>query len=327
MGLVNKTTINFTVEQSGKLGRSLLTTKPQKAVNIEGLRYMPQQLTTDVVEVTQKAVQQTSASINPAKLQELAGKGLSLNQIATELGVTQSTVRNALKVNNIITDSQQGFRIIKNYFSAATREDKAKALAEIDKYLEQIAKEEVKLHKGSSYEDCLQDVRLRFFELIDKRANGQHVPRDIFKMVRETAQKSEKKEIKTVSLDSLSKNAKPDIQDPKSGIDMVEDNDFRQYYVKNLEQVLRVREVEFIKRHYIGNESYEQLSEVFCFTPKRIKAIIDKAKPRAIELYEKLKTDYYKREWKSLEFEKERDFWHEANGYKLVDGKYAIKKW
>ena len=93
MGLVNKTTLNFIVEQSGKLGRSLLTVKPQKAVNIEGLRYMPQKLSTDVVEVTQKAVQQTSTAINPVRLQELADKDLSLNQIASELNTTYWAVR------------------------------------------------------------------------------------------------------------------------------------------------------------------------------------------------------------------------------------------
>lgn len=225
MGLVNKTTINFIVEQGGKLGRSLLTTKPQKAVNIEELRYMPQQLTTDVVEVTQKAVQQTSTAINPARLQELADKGLSLNQIASELNTTQGAVRFALKKNNIVTDAQRKFQVIQEYFSATTREEKAKAFAEVDKYLQEIAREEVKLRKGYSYEDCLQDVRLRFFELAERRQNGA-ISFAWKQLARaEETQSAIKKEMKTVSLDS-SRIAGADRAVHDSQIERFESEDF-----------------------------------------------------------------------------------------------------
>ena len=59
MGL-QKVAFNFMVERGGKLAKSLLCTKPQKAVtSIKGLKYKP--LTTDTVQIAKKEVAQINA--------------------------------------------------------------------------------------------------------------------------------------------------------------------------------------------------------------------------------------------------------------------------
>ena len=80
MGLVNKTTLNFIVKQGEKLVESSVLKKPRIA-SFEGLQYVPQRLSSDVVEVSQKTLQQAKTAIEPAKLQELVKKNLSLNQM------------------------------------------------------------------------------------------------------------------------------------------------------------------------------------------------------------------------------------------------------
>ena len=112
MGLINKTTLNFIVKQGEKLVESSLVRKPSIA-SVEGLRYMPQQLSTDVVKISQKALQSTKIALEPATLQELVNKGLSLNEIASELGVKVGKVRIYLAKYNIVSDSQKEFRMLK----------------------------------------------------------------------------------------------------------------------------------------------------------------------------------------------------------------------
>ena len=68
-----------------------------------------------------------------------------------------------------------------------------------------------------------------------------------------------------------------------------------------------------------------QISECLGLGVDRIRSIIQKATSRAVSLDEKLKTDYYKREWLSLKFNKERELYRETNGYRFVDGNYAVE--
>ena len=242
---------------------------------------MPQQLSTDVVEVSQKVLQQANTTINPARLQELAERGLSLNQMATELNTSLGSVRFALKKNNIVTDAQKKYRVIQEYFSATTQEEKAKAFVEVDKYLEQIAKEEVKLRKGYSYEDCLQDVRLRFFELAERKQNGGGAFNfDTLQRLKET-QTAAKQEIQTVSLDS-SRIAGADRAVHDSQIGRFESEDFynlmRGYcIVEPLNERSRIILEDYLKEGHVSAD----LCDRFGLTLERVKQILtDKAIPK-----------------------------------------------
>jgi DNA-directed RNA polymerase specialized sigma24 family protein len=270
MGLINKTTLNFIVKQGEKLVESSLVRKPN-ITNVEGLRYMPQQLSTDVVEISQKALQSTKTALEPATLQELVNKGLSLNEIASELGVKVGKVRCYLAKYNIISDAQKEFRILKRYFTATTKEEKSKAFEEIDKYLQQIAKEELKQKKGSTYEDCLQDIRLRFFEIAEKsKQDGISFPYRILKTIQETRPVI-KQEIKTVGL------SKADLKAADSGIELFETKDYEDYLWKYAHRHLRGREAYSLEQYLCEDKTIKEIAEYFWLTPKRAKDIIKSA--------------------------------------------------
>ena len=279
MGLINKTTLNFIVKQGEKLVESSLVRKPSIA-SVEGLRYMPQQLSTDVVEISQKALQSTKIALETATLQELVNKGLSLNEIASELGVKVGKVRKYLAKYNIVSDSQKEFRMLKGYFTATTREDKVKAFEEIDKYLQQMAKEELKLKKGSTYEDCLQDVRLRFFEIVDKsRQDGVSFPYSILRTMRET-KPAIQQEIKTVSL------SKADLKVADSGIELFEAKAFEDYLWKYAHRHMRERDAYSLEQYLREDKTIKEIAEHFWLTPPRMKTIIEDALPKLQKQFE-----------------------------------------
>ena len=330
MGLINKTTLNFIVKQGEKLVESSVVKKPDIA-SFDGLRYMPQDLLTDVVEVskplrsyekflTKDLLKPLSESdkkrkeiaeelgisvrtlriylkklglykpitelrtpkdtMKQARLQELVSKGLSLNEIAEELGVKVGKVRWDLSKYNIISDVQKEFRMLKGYFTATTKEDKAKAFEEIDKYLGQIAKEELKLKKGSSYEDCLQDVRLRFFEIVDKsKQNGVSFPYSILRIMRNERPPIQQ-EIKSVGL------SKADLRAADRGIKSFEAKDYDDYLWKYAYRHIREREVYSLEQYLREDKTIKEIAEHFCFTPSRMKDIIEDALPRLQEQFE-----------------------------------------
>ena len=169
---INKT-LNFVVKQGEKLTESYIL-KKANVTNFKGLKYAPQNLSEDVVQIGKK----TKVSIDIEKLQILANKNLTLNEISTELNLPMSTIRSYMKKYNIATDSQKKTQAIREYFSASTPKDKDKAFEKIDEYLKQIAQKDFEQKKGPTYEDCLQDARLKFFEIIykgQKKVNAHKV--------------------------------------------------------------------------------------------------------------------------------------------------------
>lgn len=312
--------INFLVKQGEKLVESSLL-KKSTTVSIKDLRYAPKQLTTDIVELTQKShpnakvltkeileplvssgkkmseiteilgvssdtvkkylkqsglykparVPNTLDKIERARLQELVDKGLSLHQIASELGVKVGKVRIYLDKYNIISDAQNEFRILKRYFSATTQEEKAKAFSEIDKHLEQIAKEEFKLKKETSYEDCLQDVRLRFFETVDEsQKKGISFPSGILKTMR-NAKPVLNQEIKTVEL------GKCDIGIADEGIEMFESNNYENFLWNYLRNNMKKREPVALEKYIREDKSTKEIASSFGLTVSQTRNILNDA--------------------------------------------------
>lgn len=267
--------INFLVKQGEKLVESSLL-KKSTTLSTKGLRYAPKQLSTDIVELTQKT------KLDPKILQELVNKGLSLHQMASELGVKVGKVRIHLNKNNIISDAQSEFRMLKRYFTATTQQEKAKAFREIDKHLEQIAKEEFKLKKGISYEDCLQDVRLRFFELVDKnQKKGISFPKGILKIMR-TSQPEVNQQLKTVELKHCNFGA------VDNEIVSFESNNYDNFLWDFFYKKLRYRDTIALEKYIREGEQIGEIAKSFGLTESRTRSIIREALPKLREQFEKL---------------------------------------
>lgn len=328
-------TKNFVVRQGEKFGRSILMTKPPKIRSLKGLKYAPEKVFADVIEISQKSntgekkitkeliesminkgkrraeiardfnVNPTSViyflkkyglfkptrkarsltPINKEELQKLANEGLSLNKMASELNTTTGRVRLHLDRYNIATDAQEEFRVLKDYFSATTQEAKLKAFEKVDKYLQEIARERAGLKTGNSYEDCLQDVRLSFFELEKKnKEQGTDCPSSILRCIRnEKTPKINK--INTIKIEHL-KDSNPNIKTFDSEIERFETKD----YDKNLKQRLRYffkeREFVILFEYLEKGKTIEELANMYSLTTNRIKGILNEALYKARDILE-----------------------------------------
>lgn len=140
-------------------------------------------------------------NIEPAQLQKLADEGKTLDEMASELGVSVGIVRSFLKKYSITTELREELRLLRKYFNATDKAEKDAIFSEVDVYLKEIAKGKVKSCPTISYDDCLQDIRYRFLELMEQIPNRKKKTTGVvFREIRENYFQN-KKQLKTCSLD------------------------------------------------------------------------------------------------------------------------------
>ena len=96
--------------------------------------------------------------IDRVALQRLADEEKTLNEMAEALNTTVSHIRKNLAKLQIPRPNLEELALSRRYFSAKTPQEKASVFTEIDKILEEIAKEEYQPNKITTFEDALQDV-------------------------------------------------------------------------------------------------------------------------------------------------------------------------
>lgn len=278
---INKT-LNFVVKQGEQLAKSHILNQPN-ITNFKGLKYVPQNLSNDVVQIGKKA----RVSIDIEKLQMLADKDLTLNEIATELDLPMSTVRFYMEKHNIITNNQKNFRIIKEYFSANTSDDKAKAYKKIDEYLKQLAKKNYEQAKGPTYEDCLQDARLKFFEILDK-AQKKDIsrPRSILKRIAES-----KPVIKNEIADpEILEKAKNSISSLDTSIDAFETADFKNHFLNYLHTRVSSKTAAIFDMLIKEGKTTNEISQILGLSTQRVQYIFEKELPNAKKLVKQMQS-------------------------------------
>lgn len=156
---------------NGKVGRSLLTIKASNLSDIKSLKYVPQQVASDVF---QSLAPESNCAVSQETLQALVNKKLSLRQMSETLNLSDSSIRACLKKYNISRFSEETVAL-KKYFSTNDPKEKAKAFEVIDKSLMKIAKKETEFQNDGSFEDTLQNVRLRFLEFASKKSEDRRI--------------------------------------------------------------------------------------------------------------------------------------------------------
>ena len=129
MKYIQKPLTNLVTLHNGKIGCSILTRKPIKINLFQELKYFPQRLSTDVVEIPQ----QMPARVSQETLQNLVNKNLTLQEISANLNVPISTIRHYLRKYNIPRFSEE-ITALKKYFSTKDPKEKAKAYDVRDKH-------------------------------------------------------------------------------------------------------------------------------------------------------------------------------------------------
>lgn len=210
--------------------------------------------------------------IDRNKLQQLVDMNKTLKEMAAELNVSVGKIRFFLQKFSIKSTKLEELSVLRKFFSAKTRQEKAEAYAVVDKYLEQIAKEKYDANSSISYEDYLQDFRLIFLEFARKRESRTlDGSRNLFDEIRKMSVDKKKKEIITTKFfDELNKRG-----DLDSNIKNFEELDFLDKFIGG--SSLGERQQIIVSEYLKGHKDFDQLAEELGLTSSRVKEIFQKS--------------------------------------------------
>ena len=166
---------------------------------------------------------------------------------------------------------------VKDYFAATNNDAKEKAYNIIDRYIQKIAKKEFISSGESSYEDHLQNVRLRFWSIIN-RQRDKSIMRNITIMMTES-QPSIQKQPKIKTIPNIEKYAE-DFSCTDLSTEVFEKDDFVNYLISTIRNSANA---EFLKG-IIDGEDVNRLADKYGLTRQRI---IQRVKNAAEEFKER----------------------------------------
>ena len=264
-GVMNSGSIQETIETLSNSGKTLTQIAKELNLSTTGVAYHLKKM--GLYKPTK--VGNTPDIIDKNILEKLINSKKSVTEIATYLNVSPGKVRYFLEKYGIRNTNLEELKILRKYFSATTQKDKNEAFAIIDKYLEQIAKEKYQLDSGISFDDYLQDLRLKFLELAEKRKKRSlEGSRNIFQELRDLPV-IKKKEIETVEFF----NELNEIGDLDFNIKNFEESDFFDNFIE--ESSLVERQKKIVTEYLKGHKDFEQLAEELGLTPQRVKHIFN----------------------------------------------------
>lgn len=283
MNPINKKTVSSLLVHGEELGNRLLISKPLKKIQKEGLVYMPEQLSGDMVQVSRSGAKTKILLEKLSQLAEMRKSGMTHQAIAEYFGMSRPEIQAFMKkympdVKKELTELNQ---VIVQYCLPASKVEQEQAFAIIDRYLQKLAKEAMRNKGGISYEDCLQDARLRFLEIVENRTNKQKVnPSNVLKMLNKT-KFSVQQEIETVGLKSL-EGMDEKLSETDLGIEILEINDYIKYIVDTR---MSQREKDILKMYLQDGESEVAIGNAFNLCKFRVKQIVTMGSRRLTRLY------------------------------------------
>ena len=207
----------------------------------------------------------------------------SLRYLATE--TIETSLHNQSSAKASKTSARKA---LQEYFSANTEKQKREAVDIIDKYLEKIAKEDFKTQSGCSYDDYLQDTKLRFWEIVDrKRKNGTFNPKLI--MIEMRCHKPSSSAKPNMSDFENIENYVDKIRTSDSAIEAFENLDM----LHHLESQWTTRRADMFKMYIYENKSLEEISKIYNLSTERIKQVLSNGAEIASANRQKILSDSF----------------------------------
>lgn len=280
MLLINSKNLNCAVEQGVRFARN--TFAKSKKINFEGIKYAP--LRADTVELSSKISVVDSLLEKLPQISAMRESGMTQDKIAECLGVNRGRIQIFLKkyLPDVSTESIKFREAAKQFLSAGSEREQNKAFEAVDEVLQKIAKERAKSNKSYAYEDCLQDLRLKFIELAETRKNKPRVLYEQF--LQELKAEPEKVPDKLVKV-SLRKLDEGAVATSDLRTRMLEANDFCDGLINQSD--LSDRQNLMAHLHLIDDKSVKDLSERFSLSPYRVKGCLR-------EIFKAIKPGYEK---------------------------------
>lgn len=229
----------------------------------------------------------SNIKIDIRRLQELVNENKTLNEMAAEFNVSPGKIRYYLHKHGIKNVNLEELSVLRNFLFAKTSREKAEAYAVVDKYLEQIAKEKYQLDSGISFDDYLQDLRLKFLELAEKRKKrSPEGSRNLFKELREM------EPIEQIKLDKVDLSQAVDKVGEKDAlIKNFEDADFMDYIIEN--SGLTDREKYIVEAFLKKNKTFINIAEILGLTSTRVGILLKKALEKMEEYRSLVSSEQY----------------------------------
>ena len=254
-------------------------------VSFSGSDFNSKELSTDVVHISKKSIAIKKLLKNKEDIIEMRSNGLSQESIAQKYGVTRANVAEFLEtyLPDVQSDNIVFRNAFKNYISANSEVERNNAFETVDILLQKIAADEAKRQNAQIYEDCLQDLRLKFFEAVKQ---GQEKVRIIYTAMLQKL----KNTIAVNSTDSknICSSYKSDIDTRQSNDEKIVDfehQDLLKYLIDNSGLTERERLIAFSL--LFEGKTIGEIGDQLLLTPNRIKQILD-------HVATKMNTEYYK---------------------------------
>ena len=272
--------INFIVEKGGEFAKSSVL-RPIH-VNTRGIKYAPRQLANDVVELSTSLNKNQNLMDNMVKIATMRKAGATQEEIGRRFGVNRNAIGVFLREHlpNAETDEKLFYRAVKKYFLATTPEEKNKAILEVDPFLQKIAKEKNKLQKEYSYDDCLQDLRLKLVNTANLNAENKkyNYKSFVYELKKEASKSPRIEEPTRVPLSEISEDqlAMNDISTK-----IFEANDYCSKRIKNTPLSARERVISHL---YLEDyQTSDEIGNKLGYTGARIRMILSEILPRLME--------------------------------------------
>ena len=262
--------LNFMVEKGSQLAKSSIL-KPAQHLNNQEIKYAPKQFKANIAKT---AFPRLHENVN--EIATMRKAGVTQNEIAERFGVVRTTVQRFLRTHlaGVIPENKEFLNAVKTYFSAKTLEEKNIAFQAVDPFLQKMAKEKFKMQKNCSYDDCLQDLRLNFVNVINKNKENPNfkISQFLYEFKRNAFKPtvSPEKPIR-IQLSELEKDGSP-IAEMDLGINAFEENDYKSKQILN--SCLSDRERMIVNSLTSKNKSVDEIGTILGLAKDRIERII-----------------------------------------------------
>ena len=191
---------------------------------------------------------------------------------------------------------------VKDYFAATNNDAKEKAYNIIDRYIQKIAKKEFVSSGESSFEDHLQNVRLRFWRIINKRKEkGVDVSRNITATMVE-GQPNAQIRAKIKTSPNMEKYAE-DFSCTDLSTEVFEKDDLINYLLNSLKK----ERSSVILGRLINGDDPNSIAEMFDLTRQRVIEIAKKAGDEFKERYRLIHSNEFLTERSNIGLNAERN--------------------
>ena len=207
---------------------------------------------------------------NKEEIASMRQAGMSQDAVAQRFGVKRFELAAFLEkfLPNISSDETIFRNSTKSFLSATNEKERTKAFEEVDKILQKIAAQKAETQGEISYQDCLQDLRLKFLEIMAKKQSKDRI---VYTEILQELKKGEKS-VPNKDLLQAVLETEP-MQDMDTRTKIFENINFLAYMMDN--SSLNERERTIVFSYLAEGKSLDEIGMMLGLNKERIRVILN----------------------------------------------------